>query len=83
MGDALTLAAADVGSSMQTLAPVIRGRCRERPSEREAQNRVEEWPSVVPAGGLSLDSVFGVGSNPVAPTMLQWQSIQIALKLYT
>ena len=44
---------------------------------------MEEWPSVVPAGGFSLASAFGVGSNPVAPTMLQWQSIHIALKLYT
>jgi hypothetical protein len=41
----------------------------ERPSERAAQNRVEEWPSVVPARGFSMDSVFGVGSNPVAPTI--------------
>ena len=31
---------------------------------------MEEWPSVAPAGGLSLDSVFDVGSNPVAPTIL-------------
>ena len=45
----------------------------ERPSEREAQNRVDEWPSVVPAGGFSLDSVFGVGSNPVAPNRLDPQ----------
>jgi hypothetical protein len=43
----------------------------ERPSEREGQNRVEEWPSVVPAGGFSLDSVFGVGSNPVAAANLR------------
>jgi hypothetical protein len=35
---------------------------------REGQDRAEEWPSVVPAGGFSLDSVFGVGSNPVTPT---------------
>jgi hypothetical protein len=28
-------------------------------------------PSVVPAGGFSLDSVFGVGSNPVAPTVFR------------
>jgi hypothetical protein len=34
---------------------------------------VEEWPSVAPAGGFSLDSVFGVGSNPVAPTAMRPQ----------
>ena len=36
MGDGLTRAATDVGSSVQTLSPVIRGRCREGlPSERD------------------------------------------------
>ena len=35
MGDGLTRAATDVGSSVQTLSPVIRGRCRDGlPSER-------------------------------------------------
>ena len=35
MGDGLTRAVADVGSSVQTLSPVIRGRCRNGlPSER-------------------------------------------------
>jgi hypothetical protein len=36
MGDGLTRAATDVGSSVQTLSPVIRGRCRDGlPSERD------------------------------------------------
>ena len=35
MGDGLTRAVADVGSSLQTLSPVIRGRCRNGlPSDR-------------------------------------------------
>src|SRR5271170_8440709 len=36
IGDGLTRATTDVGSSVQTLSPVIRGRCRDSlPSERD------------------------------------------------
>ncbi len=44
IGDGLTQAMADVGSSVQTLSPVIRGRCRNVPPSERAKTAKRSGP---------------------------------------